>query len=86
MSETFHFRINDGAERTIKTKTSFYSVAAAAALAFVSNDEISEGAKIEIWVPELLPDYGPHVYAATFNEYGNVEVGILARRPGTEEA
>jgi hypothetical protein len=67
---TFHFRIDDGPEQTITTASSQYNIAAAAALAHV--DELP--AHVEIWVPALLPEYGPYHYVAEHNEFLNVVV------------
>lgn len=72
----FHFKINDGEEQTIEIASSYYLAAAAAAISVVDNDQIDKGIKIEVWIPELLPDYKGHVYAVVRNEFGNLEIGV----------
>ena len=69
----FHFRIDGGIERAIDTKTGDYSLAAAAALA--TEENVSLPAVIQIWVPDLLPDYGPYVYLAKNDECERLVVG-----------
>lgn len=72
----FHFKIDGGDEQTIDIASSYYLNAAAAAVAFVDNDQIDRGVQIEVWVPELLPDYPGHTYAVVRNEFGNLEIGV----------
>ena len=58
----FHVEINRGPTQIIETRTGLYELAAMAALATL-NFKPSEGLDIvKIWVPDLLPDYGPYFY------------------------
>ncbi len=72
----FHIKIDGGDEQTIEIVSSYYLSAAAAAVAFVNNDQLDKGVQIEIWIPDLLPDYPGHTYAIIRNEFGNLEIGI----------
>lgn len=58
---TFHVVINDGPERTITVRTGWYWMAAIAALAQFGFDD-GEETVVKIWLPHLLPDYGPYWY------------------------
>ncbi len=60
---TFHVEINKGPEQIIQVKTSQYGLAALAALAMLDYIEAQEWNIVKIWVPELMPDYGPYFYA-----------------------
>jgi hypothetical protein len=60
---TFHVKINNGQEQTIETKSGVYKLAVATALAQLDYEHNEDGNNIvEIWVPHLLPDYGPYFY------------------------
>jgi hypothetical protein len=60
----FHVEINRGPTQTIKTRTGLYILAAGAALAQLEYEPVEEGPDVvKIWVPEILPDYGPYFYA-----------------------
>lgn len=61
----FHFRINGGPEQTIKIKSGVYINAVAAIPAFFDVDFPFD---VEIWVPDLLPDYGPYLHR--ISDYG----------------
>ena len=75
VSSTFHFRINGGDEMTISIPSGIYMVGVAAALAYATEQEArAEEIDIEIWVPKLVPDYGPYKYRAVINVYGNLEI------------
>lgn len=69
----FHVRINDGHEHKIAVKTSMYQIAAMAAPAILGLD-VFLPIHVEIWVPELLPSYGPHHYIISENEFGQMVV------------
>lgn len=59
----FHVKINNGKEQTIETKSGIYKLAVATALAQLDYESSENGENIvEIWVPHLLPDYGPYFY------------------------
>lgn len=61
---TFHLKINGGPEQTITTKSGVYRLAVATAMANLDYTPNKDGQDIvEIWVPHLLPDYGPYFYA-----------------------
>ena len=56
----FYVRVNGRKQREIEVATGVYISAAAAVPALLgSNDYPLE---IEIWVPHLLPEYGPYTY------------------------
>ncbi len=58
----FTFTLNDGPEQTIKTKSGIYVEAVAAIPAYLGVDYEAYPLTIKIWVPDLLPDYGPYTY------------------------
>lgn len=58
----FHFTINGGPERVFHARTGVYCSAVAAIPAVFGIPENEFPIDIEIWVPELLPQYGPYVY------------------------
>ncbi len=76
--QVFHFRVNDGPEQIIRCKSGIYKEAVAAIPALFGID--SYPAKIEIWVPSLLPDYGPYLYG--FEREGSAVAQWLERTPG----
>lgn len=60
----FSVQINRGPTQTIETRSGLYVLAAGAALAMLEYEPLEEGADIvKIWVPDLLPDYGPMFFA-----------------------
>lgn len=59
----FHVQINKGPTQTIETRTGQYGLASLAALANLEYEHSNECDFVKIWVPELLPDYGPYFYA-----------------------
>lgn len=65
----FHIRINGGREQRMLSKSSVYSYAVAAVPALFDTEL---PVSIEIWVPELLPEYGPYFYRVEADEYGNI--------------
>ena len=60
---TFHVQINGGPEQTIKVRTGKYKLAAMASLSLLDYEEHSDYDVVKIWVPELMPEYGPYFYA-----------------------
>jgi hypothetical protein len=72
---TFHYRVNGGPELTIRTKSGQY-VRAVLAIAARHEEDIN----VEIWFPPAMPQYGPYLYAACNNRFGNIEVGIADTR------
>lgn len=61
--QTFHVSINRGPEQVIQVRTGQYNLAAMAALAMLEYEEEDEETDIvKIWVPELMPQYGPYFY------------------------
>ena len=68
----FHVEINRGPTQIIETRTGLYELAAMAALATL-NFKPSEGLDIvKIWVPDLLPDYGPYFYTWSHRGIGQL--------------
>jgi hypothetical protein len=73
----FSVEINKGPTQTIETRTGLYYLAAAAALAQLEYYATEEGADIvKIWVPDLLPDYGPYFYAWDGHKIFNMIEGL----------
>lgn len=58
----FHVEINRGQTQVLEAKTSLYDLAAAAALAMLDYEPTNDIEVVKIWVPHLLPDYGPYFY------------------------
>ncbi len=58
----FTFTVNDGEEQSIKVKSGIYVEAVAAIPAIIGIDQDAYPLTIKIWVPDLLPDYGPYTY------------------------
>lgn len=56
---TFGVRVDDGPERTIEVATGRYDSAAAAVPALLGIDH-GFPIRVTIWLPELLPKFGPH--------------------------
>lgn len=75
----FHYTLNDGPEKTIVVKTGVYKCAAAAVPALAGVDQNAYPLFIKIWVPSLLPDYGPYEYH--IGQVGGA-VGQVIRQPG----
>lgn len=67
----FHFQVNDGREQTIAVKTGKYAFAAAAIPAML---DVDLPANVKIWVPRLLPEYGPYYYIVDYDECMRVVV------------
>jgi hypothetical protein len=61
MSE-FVVRVNGGAETAVPRASGIYRLAAIAA-ALTMTEPVSWPVEVEIWVPDLLPDYGPYRYS-----------------------
>jgi hypothetical protein len=70
---TFHVRINEGAEQQVSVKTGNYYLAAAAALALLGYSDDDGETVVKIWVPSLLPDYGPYYYKYDGHTLYNVQ-------------
>lgn len=66
MTSTFHVKINNGPEQVITQRSGIYWLAVAHALATLEYEESTgadEGAEVvKIWVPRLVPEYGPYFY------------------------
>jgi hypothetical protein len=60
MTQQFHVRVNERQEQTISVETGDYLSAVAAVPALLG--AVDYPLEIEIWVPDLLPDYGPYKY------------------------
>lgn len=72
---TFHVSINGGKEQTIMTKTSQYQLAALTALGMLDYEEAKNGENVvKIWVPDLLPHYGPYYYAYDGHQCGQASL------------
>jgi hypothetical protein len=65
-TSTFHVRIDGCPEQQITVKTGQYMAAVAAIPALLGADPPMN---VEIWVPRLLPDYGPYFYRLAYDEY-----------------
>lgn len=63
-------RINEGLEQPFWTRTGIYQDAAIAAYAMLPHEEREGLHVVEIWSPDLLPDYGPYFYGMTHDEFG----------------
>jgi len=59
-SITYDVRIDGGEVQQFTCRTGFYSLAALAAVACLSD---KANCMIEISIPDLVPDYGPYLYA-----------------------
>jgi hypothetical protein len=68
---TFHIRVNGAPEQTITVKTGIYRDAVAAIPALLG---LREPLDVEIWVPHLVPEYGPYHYRIEQDEYVNLVV------------
>lgn len=70
---SFHVSINGGSEQLISTRTGLYTWAVVAALAMLEYPEKSKDQKhdhVKIWVPNLIPEYGPYYYEVS--QYGEI--------------
>jgi hypothetical protein len=76
-AETFHYRLNGGAERQIEANTGIYQFAALAIPAVTGETKLPM--VIEIWCPRLLPEYGPVWYEIADNEFGCPVLRLLVR-------
>jgi hypothetical protein len=74
---TFHIRVNDGPKQIITVQTSIYLIAVAAVPALFG---LSLPVNIEIWVPGLMPDYGPHHYRIRQDEFVGLVIEHLEPR------
>lgn len=66
----FHVEINGGSEQVITTKTSEYALAALASLAQLDYKKHTDYDVVKIWVPKLVPEYGPYFYAWDGHQMG----------------
>jgi hypothetical protein len=78
-AETFHFRVNGGAESRITVSTGIYQFAALAIPAMTGNVDLP--IEVEIWCPRLLPNYGPFRYEIYSNEFGNPSIRQMVKLP-----
>lgn len=77
-AETFHYRLNGGAERQIEVNTGIYQFAALAIPAMTGKTRLPM--TIEIWCPRLLPEYGPYRYELSDDEFGCPILRHLVRK------
>ncbi|MBO9194380.1 hypothetical protein J5277_09705 [Rhizobium sp. 16-449-1b] len=84
MSEptTFSVRINGGSEQTLKCFSGEYQRAAAAAVAMLAHEKNGGADVVEIWVPDLLPDYGPYFFEIGTDAFGSLVVRTLIPSDG----
>jgi hypothetical protein len=81
---TYHFTVNGSPEKVCDLKSTIYDEAVAAIPAMLSEPEKQYPLEITIWVPDLLPDYGPYDY---YIEKPGGAVAIAVTRPdGTKMA
>lgn len=59
MTTTFSVQIDGGEVRAFEAMTGVYSLACIAAVAMLTDKNVAD---VKIWIPELLPDYGPYYY------------------------
>ena len=78
---TFHVRINGGPEQTLRVRTGIYVHAVAALPALLG---IDIPADVEIWVPHLMPEYGPYFYRIERGEALGFEVRALIHQTEKE--
>ena len=77
---TFSVRINDGHEQKLTCRTGIYQEAAVAAIAILEYEDKDDSFPIvEIWVPDLLPDYKPLIFEIGDNEFGQLVVRQMVR-------
>jgi hypothetical protein len=75
----YRIRINgERRVRRLRVKTGIYRDAVAAVPAIFGLDLPVD---VEIWVPSLLPEYGPYHYRVRQNEFVGLVVEYLVRRP-----
>jgi hypothetical protein len=74
---SFHVRVDDGPEQTITVATSVYMVAALAVPALLA--DVDTPCIVEIWVPDLLPDYGPYLYRIRNDDFGRILIENVVR-------
>lgn len=72
----FHIRVDDGPENPIDVETGIYVYAAMAVPAILGLDL---PIVVEIWAPDLIPEYGPYLYRIRENEYGSPIVESVVR-------
>jgi hypothetical protein len=77
MSE-FRIRLHgEKRSRKLSVKTSIYRDAAAAVPAILGKQLPVD---VEIWSPDLIPEYGPYHYRVRQNEFGGLVVETLVFR------
>lgn len=81
---TFRFRVNEGEERELSVKTGVYVHAVAAIPALF--DDITLPFDVEIWCPELVPQYGPYLYIVTYDECMNFIILNAVKQHSTPTA
>jgi hypothetical protein len=79
---TFGIRVNDGPEQTITVKTGIYIEACAAVPALLGIKPSEYPLRIMIWVPDLIPQYGPYTY---YIEQVGGRLGHICKRWDNQE-
>lgn len=77
---TWRVKINDGPEQDFTTLTGSYQDAALAAFAMLPYEHKDGMPTVEIWVPDLLPDYPPFLFGMGYDVAGHRKVAHLVRR------
>lgn len=77
LTTTYDVRIDDGEVQQFTCRTGFYSLAALAAVACLSD---KTNCMVEISVPDLVPEYGPYLYAVGPDPRGSGFVAAPVRR------
>lgn len=77
---TFHARVNDGPDFTVKVASGLYSVGAAAAAAMHWPSD-NAPCIVKIWHPACMPEYGPYLYRVRFDEFVRLVVESVVRVP-----
>lgn len=72
----FHLRINGGEERQFTVTTGVYDHAVAAIPALLN---LWPPFFVEIWIPELIPKYGPYNYFVKQDDYGRLVISHVIR-------
>jgi hypothetical protein len=79
---TFRIRINgEKRSRKLEVKTTIYQNAAAAVPAIFGKDLPCD---VEIWSPDLIPEYGPYHYRVWRDDFGHVVVHHVIQQIGKE--
>lgn len=72
--QTFRVSVNGRVTQSITVPVGFYHIAVMACLSLVTEDDFYEGSiipiHVKIWVPHLLPEYGPYNYIIGYTEEG----------------